>query len=285
VSTQDQVWEEDEEISYLKEMLTHPNSVYGLLGTLTLAAILSIPLGIGIALIPILFFGAFESIAALFIPSSPIFREMINRRKRAERREKVRSHLVEEIERRESDGQFHWRAYHRMRERIESLNEFADARKAALSAHDVERLDDATVDYLGLWLGWLVLAERWQGTDEEGLQRRINAIDVQLEKVSGLEAKRLSKAKEDLERILKRRESMWGRATEIEAKMLAMSDTLEEVYQRVMLNPHSGDATEQLQEAVERMKVEEEIDYAVDSELEALLGNKKKAQQAQARTI
>lgn len=285
MSTQDQVWEEDEEISYLKEMLTHPNSVYGLLGTLTLAAILSIPLGIGIALIPILFFGAFESIAALFIPSSPIFREMINRRKRAERREKVRSHLVEEIERRESDGQFHWRAYHRMRERIESLNEFADARKAALSAHDVERLDDATVDYLGLWLGWLVLAERWQGTDEEGLQRRINAIDVQLEKVSGLEAKRLSKAKEDLERILKRRESMWGRATEIEAKMLAMSDTLEEVYQRVMLNPHSGDATEQLQEAVERMKVEEEIDYAVDSELEALLGNKKKAQQAQARTI
>ena len=285
MSTQDQVWEEDEEISYLKEMLTHPNSVYGLLGTLTLAAILSIPLGIGIALIPILFFGAFESIAALFIPSSPIFREMINRRKRAERREKVRSHLVEEIERRESDGQFHWRAYHRMRERIESLNEFADARKAALSAQDVERLDDATVDYLGLWLGWLVLAERWQGTDEEGLQRRINAIDVQLEKVSGLEAKRLSKAKEDLERILKRRESMWGRATEIEAKMLAMSDTLEEVYQRVMLNPHSGDATEQLQEAVERMKVEEEIDYAVDSELEALLGNKKKAQQAQARTI
>jgi hypothetical protein len=285
VSTQDQVWEEDEEISYLKEMLTHPNSVYGLLGTLTLAAILSIPLGIGIALIPILFFGAFESIAALFIPSSPIVREMINRRKRAERREKVRSHLVEEIERRESDGQFHWRAYHRMRERIESLNEFADARKAALSAHDVERLDDATVDYLGLWLGWLVLAERWQGTDEEGLQRRINAIDVQLEKVSGLEAKRLSKAKEDLERILKRRESMWGRATEIEAKMLAMSDTLEEVYQRVMLNPHSGDATEQLQEAVERMKVEEEIDYAVDSELEALLGNKKKAQQTQARTI
>jgi hypothetical protein len=285
VSTQDQVWEEDEEISYLKEMLTHPNSVYGLLGTLTLAAILSIPLGIGIALIPLLFFGAFESIAALFIPSSPIFREMINRRKRAERREKVRSHLVEEIERRESDGQFHWRAYHRMRERIESLNEFTDARKAALSAHDVERLDDATVDYLGLWLGWLVLAERWQGTDEEGLQRRINAIDVQLEKVSGLEAKRLSKAKEDLERILKRRESMWGRATEIEAKMLAMSDTLEEVYQRVMLNPHSGDATEQLQEAVERMKVEEEIDYAVDSELEALLGNKKKAQQTQARTI
>lgn len=285
MSTQDQIWEEDEEVSYLKEMLTHPGSVYGLLGTLTLAALISIPLGLGIALIPLLFFAAFESIAALFIPSSPIFREMINRRKRAERREKVRSHLVEEIERRESDGQFHWRAYHRMRERVESLNEFAEARKASLSEHDVERLDDATVDYLGLWLGWLVMAERWQNTDEEGLQRRIDAIDRQLEKVSGLEAKRLSKAKEDLERILKRREALWGRATEIEAKMLAMSDTLEEVYQRVMLNPHAGDATEQLQEAVERMKVEEEIDYAVDSELEALLGKKQKARQAQARTI
>ena len=40
-----------------------------------------------------------------------------------------------------------------------------------------------------------------------------------------------------------------------------------------------------LQEAVERMKVEEEIDYAVDSELEALLGTKQKARQAQARSI
>jgi hypothetical protein len=288
VSTHDQIWDDDgEAISYLKEMVTHPTSIYSLLGTLTLAALVSIPLGVGLAAIPVLMYAAVQAIAALFIPSSPVFQEMINRKKRIERREKMRRHLVSEIERREDDGQFHWRAYHRMRERVESLNEFAEARNAALSPRDVERLDDATVDYLGLWLGWLVMAERWQNTDEEGLRRRVEAIDRQLEKVSGVEAKRLEKAREDLERILKRRESLWGRATEIEAKMLAMSDTLEEVYQRVMLNPHSGDAAGQLQEAVERMKVEEEIDYAVDAELENLLGSskKRKARAAQARSV
>jgi len=290
VSTHDDIWDSDEPISYLKEMLTHPNSVYGLLGTLILATVISIPLGVGLAAIPILMYTAIQSIAALFIPSSPIFREAVNKRLRAEKREKMRDHLVAEIERRESDGQFHWRSYHRMRERVTSLNEFAEARNAALGARDVERLDDVTVDYLGLWLGWLVMAERWQNTDEDGLKRRIDAIDRQLEKASGgVEAKRLAKAKEDLARILKRRESLWGRATEIEAKMLSMSDTLEEVYQRVMLNPHSGDAAEQLQHAVERMKVEEEIDYAVDAELESLLGTKKKRKaqkaQAQARSI
>lgn len=290
MSTHEQIWDDDGEgISYLTEMLTSQTSIYGLLGTLTVAALLSIPMGLGVAAIPVLFYAAVQAIAALFIPSSPVFRERINKQKRIERREKMRAHLVAEIERREDDGQFHWRAYHRMRERVESLNEFAEARSAALSPHDVERLDDATVDYLGLWLGWLVMAERWQNTDEDGLKRRISAIDRQLEKegISPLEAKRLGKAREDLERILARRESLWGRATEIEAKMLAMSDTLEEVYQRVMLNPHSGDAAAQLQEAVERMKVEEEIDYAVDAELESLLGasKKQKARQAQARTI
>lgn len=280
MSSHEHIWDEDgENISYLKEMLTHPTSVTGLLGTLSLAALLSIPFGMGLAVLPVLLFVAAESIAALFIPSSPVFQEKINRQRREARREKMREHLVDEIQRRESDGQFHWKAYHRMLERISSLQEFTDAGKASLSPQDVERLNDATVDYLSLWLGWLVMAERWQSTDEEGLTKRIETIERQLDKVSGVEEKRLLKAKEDLERVLHRRKALWGRSTEIEAKMLAMSDTLEEVYQRVMLNPHAGDATAQLQEAVERMRVEEEIDYAVDAELDELL-HRKRAKQA-----
>ena len=279
MSHSDRIDQEVENVSYLKEMLTSPGSIYGLLGTLILAALLSIPLGIGIALIPLLFFGAFETIAALFIPSSPVFQAKVQKRLRAERREKSREHLIEEIQRRDSgEGQFHWRAYHRMRERVESLIQIAGNRQTAMSERDVERLDDATVDYLGLWLAWLVMAERWQNVDEDGITRRITAIEKQIEKLDdSVERRRLEKARADLERILARRKTLWGRATEVEAKMLAMTDTLEEVYQRVITNPNSDDATSQLQDAVERMKVEEEIDMAVDAELDALMGRKKKA--------
>ena len=65
--------------------------------------------------------------------------------------------------------------------------------------------------------------------------------------------------------------------------MLAMTDTLEEVYQRVITNPNSDDATQQLQDALERMKVEEKIDMAVDAELDTLLSKGRKAAAAKAR--
>ena len=287
MSHSERVERESAEISYLKEMITSPTSVYGLLGTLTAAALLSIPLGVGIAAIPVLFFGAIQAVAALFIPSSPIFQAKVQKRRRTERRENSRSHLVEEIERRDTsgEGQFHWRSYHRMRKRVESLTQIAHNRQTAMSERDVERLDDATVDYLGLWLAWLVMAERWQNVDEDGIAKRISAIDRQIEKLDdSMERRRLEKARADLARILARRKTLWGRATEVEAKMLAMTDTLEEVYQRVITNPNSDDATTQLQEAVERMKVEEEIDMAVDAELDSLLGRSQAAAASKART-
>lgn len=285
MSHSERIEKEAGEISYLKEMVTSSTSIYGLLGTLTVAALLSIPLGVGIAAIPVLFFAAVQAIAALFIPSSPAFQASVQKRKRSERREISRAHLVEEIERRDTgEGQFHWRAYHRMRERVESLNQIAGNRQTAMSERDVERLDDATVDYLGLWLAWLVMAERWQNVDEDGITKRVEAIDRQIDKLDdSVERRRLEKAKTDLERILARRKTLWGRATEVEAKMLAMTDTLEEVYQRVITNPNSDDATQQLQDALERMKVEEKIDMAVDAELDTLLSKGRKAAAAKAR--
>jgi hypothetical protein len=129
------------------------------------------------------------------------------------------------------------------------------------------------------------MAERWQNVDEDGIAKRISAIDRQTEKLNdSVERRRLEKARADLERILTRRKTLWSRATEVEAKMLAMTDTLEEVYQRVITNPNSDDATTQLQEAVERMKVEEEIDMAVDAELDNLLGRNQAAAASKART-
>lgn len=282
------MWEgrEDEAVSYLKEMVKHPASVYGLLGMIALGAVASIPLGLGVGVIPLLAFAAGESIAALFVPNSPVFREMVDRKKRAERRENFRDHLTEKVEAKVGGDHPHWSVYHRMRERLDSLREIAANRSTSLSPYDVERLDEATVDYLGLWLARLVMSERRNTLDERGIRSRIESIDQQLEDAARVERKRLAKARQDLERILKRRSSLSARETAVEAAMLSMSDTFEEVYQRVMTDPTSTDVAQELQNAVERLGIEEELDFAVEEELGDLLQTRRKrAAQAQARSI
>jgi hypothetical protein len=166
-----------------------------------------------------------------------------------------------------------------MRARLESQKELVKHRDSAMSDDDLERLEDASVDYLGLWLARIVMAERRNTVDVRKIQRKIAEIVDQLQRSEGaVEIRRLEKARDDLERILKRQEELWTRETSVEAAMLSMADTFEEVYQRVMTNPKSVDVAAQLNEAVDRMKVEEELDFAVDAELGDLLRKRKAAQ-------
>ena len=57
---------------------------------------------------------------------------------------------------------------------------------------------------------------------------------------------------------------------EIDAALIAMPDAFDEVYQGVMQNPTSSDAVQRLQQAVERMRVEDELGAAVDEDLASL---------------
>lgn len=289
------VWEgaaHEESISYVGEMIKSPTSLYGLLGSIVAGALLSIPLGPAAGLVPLLGFGAAESIAALFIPSSPAFRAKVNRRKRTERREKARQHLSEQIAAKVPSDDPHWAKYHRMRERLESLNKLAQSRDSSFDAAMVQKLDDATVDYLGLWVAWLAMADRWHASDADALNKRILAIDTQLGRIDNpVELKRLKKARNDLQRILDRRDRLWSQSTSVEAAMLSMADTFEEVYQRVLQNPQSAEASAELNQAVERMRIEEELDLAIDEELGGLfnadgsLNKKKVATKAQAKRL
>ncbi len=280
------VWEgaaKDEAISYLKEMLKSPTSLFGLLGAVTAGALLSIPLGPAMGLIPLLGFGAAESIAALFIPSSPVFRAKVNARKRRERREQARQHLWEQIQAKVPADDPHWEKYHRMRERLSSLETLAASRDSSFTGDMVAKLDDATVDYLGLWVAWLAMADRWSGSDAHALEARINKIDAQMDRMENpVERKRLQKARADLQRILDRRDRLWSQSTAVEAAMLSMADTFEEVYQRVVTNPQSAEASAELNQAVERMRIEEELDLAVDEELGSLFKKRQGAKRAAA---
>lgn len=277
--TPHRVWESansEENISYLKEMVAHPVSVYGGLGALMAGAVLSIPLGLGFGAIPVLAYTAAQGIAALFIPDSPVFREKVNRRKRVERREAARAHLQEELERR-SSREFE-DDYLRMRERLGSLREMVQSGRVALTETDLERLDDATVDFLGLWLARLVMRERFDSVDENRVRGQLRTLTQQLEQeLPPVEERRLRKAQEDLERILERRQGLRARAAAVEAAMLSMSDTFGEFYQRLTANPNAAELGSALDDAVARLQVEEQLDLAVEAELGELFTQRARA--------
>lgn len=264
--------------NYLREMVTSQASVMGLVGALGVGAVLSIPLGIGVGAIPIIAAVAAESVAALFVPSSPVFREFVNRRRRIDRREAVRRHMVDELSVRTQPTDRNWTTYGRMRERLDSLQRLAKSRGTALTPRNVEDLDDVTVDFLGLWVALLAMRERFEGVQEPDLQRRLAEIETQLaESEDALDRKHLERAAADLGRVLGRRKSVKSRATAVEAAMLSMADTFEEVFQRVIANPASTDASSALDDAVDRMRVEEALDFQVDSELEDLFRTRRAA--------
>jgi hypothetical protein len=258
----------EEKVSYVKEMLVHPTNVSSFFGALALGAILSIPFGLGVGMLPLIAFAAGEGIASLFVPSSPTFRANVDKKKRAEAREKSRMYLIGEISRRVLSSDDGWQQYRRIREKIDSLTDVARHRKTSLTEADVERLDDTSLNFLGLWLAKLVIKERRASIDIDELAEKIADIDVKLESAdAGDERRRLAKARDDLERILGRRKSLDTRATSVDAAMLSMIDTFEEVYQQIATAPTSNEVTKHLEQAVERLTLEEGLDLAVEEEL------------------
>jgi len=275
------VWSRDKEkkTSYVKEMVTSQPSFYGFFGSLAAGSVLAIPFGLGVAALPLLAYGAGTSIAAMFIPNHPAYRARVDARKRRQRREQARSHFEAEVQAKQRQHEPRWHTYQRMRERVSSLQEIAKSRRSNVSAGDIEQLEDATVNYLGMWLSLLGIEEWSQTANDRTLRRKLEQVDERLEQVkSSAERQRLLKARADFDRALTRRSQLGARKAQIDAAMLVLADTFEEVYQNVMANPESANVGEQLQEAVERMHIEESLGEAIDEELDELVTKRASAQ-------
>lgn len=269
--------EQGQQPSYFVEMLKTEPSKYGAIGAVGLGALLSIPFGLGLGAIPLVVYGAATAIASMFVPGSPTFRDKVDARRRAERRGKVREHLTEQLLARVSATEAHWSTYARMRERVASLEEVARNSATSLNPRNVESLDDSTVDFLGLWLAALTMWERWEEIDERALQRRIDEVEDSLEVTdSDVDRRHLHKARAELVALLDRKKSLWSRATAVDTAMMTLADQFEEIYQRVIRNPNAGSIGDDVRNAIDRMRLEEEIDLAVDAELEPLLPRDKK---------
>jgi len=260
----------DDKPSYLGAMLTSPANInLGLVSVIS-AAVLSFPFGLAGAALPLIAFGAGEAIAALFIPSSPIFRARVDRRHRAQVRDDRIMHLREEIAERVPADHDNWSTFERLRERIGSVAELTRHRTSSLEASDLERLEDATADYLGLWLAELSMEERLESTDLGSLQRRASNLGERIE-AGDPDRRSLVKAKSDLDELVQRHRRLASRKAAVDAALLSLPDTVEEIYQTLITTPAAGDARGQLQEAIERLRLEEELEHTYTAELDQAL--------------
>jgi hypothetical protein len=270
VSSEPQWEKPDEEPSYLWEMLRHQNTLYGFLSSLAAGSVLAIPYHLGVAALPLLGFVGAASLAALFVPSSPTFRNRVNRRRHAERRDATRAHLLSELTARLGPEHPNFQVYARMVQRVSSLRTLVKSHKSALGFEDVERLEDAAVDYLGLWLARLSMAERRARLAGQNLEHKIEQTQARLTQASGAERRPLEKALEELDRLLRSQKRLEAHETSVDAALIAMPDAFDEVYQGVMQNPTSSESVERLKQAVDRMRIEDELSAAVDEDLEGM---------------
>ena len=279
---------EESGLTYFKEMLGHPATLGGGLMSITAGAItLAVTGTFSFALLPALGFAGMVSIASLFVPSSPVFRDYINRARKTQAREDERAILIEEISKTSSPPSTvgghnydnytqdaykgYWERYVRMVDRLQSLKKIAASRDTNITNREMERLDEATLDFLRLFHARIMYRERMRNSDPRSVQAQIDQLESQLKRVKSItDRKKLEQAREDLEKILDRASGLQARDSTTAASMLAMSDTFEEVCQRIVANPHTG-VTETLKDAEEKLSIEEDLITSADMEIDAEL--------------
>jgi hypothetical protein len=254
----------DEKPSYLRELLTSQGNLNAGLGTLATAAVLSIPFGFGIGAIPLVAFAAGEIIAALYVPSSIKFRDDVDRKWRSRDRVATRQRLLAEIDaraRHTSVFQQTMNAYSRMSSRVASLYSRAGDRQTRLSLRDVERLDDATIEYLYMLLASLVMDERGDSIKPREIEDRIAFLEKEIASPKpGADLRQLQKARAEYAAILERHNRMVSRKRALDAAMLSMPDQLEEIYQTIMTTPLAEEVGSWLEESIAKLRLQEDIE-------------------------
>jgi hypothetical protein len=268
---------------YFKEMVSHPVTLVSGMGSIIAGVLVLMVTGtLSFAMLPAMGFFALAAMASLFVPSSPVFRDYIDRMRKAQAREEERALLEAEIEsavgrygqgnRRstvEADG--YWVRYDRMVSRLESIRKIAETRNTAITSRETERLDQATLDFLRLFHARVILRQRMANHDPKAVDGQLAKLDEQIAFVkNAADKKRLEQAKADLVKVNERATSLQARDSATAASMLSMSDAFEEVYQRIITNPTSG-VTETLLEAEQKLSIEEELVSEVDREVEETL--------------
>jgi hypothetical protein len=264
---------EDQKPPYLREWLTSQGNVYAFLASTAAAAVLSIPFGFGIGAVPLIAFVAGDIIASMFIPASITYRDKIDRKYRQRARQDARNHLLDEISRRSPSGKQYDRTlniFSQMRQRIDSLYRLAGDHGSQFSERDIDKLDEASMDYLYAQLALLVIVDRAASIDLKEIDARVQAIDKELTAPpAGADVRQLQKARADYQALAARHRRMLSRKTALEAAVLSMPDQMEEIYQMIVAAPRSHELGVKLSEAVGNLRLREEIEGEVADDLQS----------------
>ncbi len=264
---------EEQKPPYLREWLTSQGNVYAFLGSTAAAAVLSIPFGFGIGALPLIAFVAGDIIASMFIPASITYRDKIDRKDRQRARQDARNHLLDEISRRTQGGKQYDRTlaiFSQMRQRIDSLYRLAGDHGSQFSERDIDKLDEASMDFLYARLALLVIEDRAASIDLKEIDERVRGIDKELTAPpQGADVRQLQKARADYQSLAARHRRMLSRKTALEAAVLSMPDQLEEIYQMIVAAPRSHELGVKLSEAVGNLRLREEIEGEVADDLQS----------------
>jgi len=266
-------------------MVKHPLQVSA--GSLSVIAAsgLLVASGGALAAIPLVAYAGGLGVASLFVPGSPGFRDNVDKKKRKEKREAVRRRLVKKIARKrpramdDESIEVTWRRtyedyqdrYKRLLQRLAALKKLAKNPETRLSEHEMEKLDDATVDFLRVFYARIILRERIADDDGE-IAAQLASVEGQLARTGlpRVDAVRLKTARSTLRRVAEQRARLPVKDAAAAAQLISMSESFEEIYHRVNTDPYSGSMSDYLAEATERMSIEEELELELVLELEDL---------------
>ncbi len=251
--------------SYLGAFLKHPNNRVALLTTTVVAIFASIPMGwAGLALVGVVGLGC-EVLAALAIPSLPSFRAGVDREQRNQARTQRRLQLLAELS--NYGDTVALTSYQHMFNRVQALYQTAIDKRTTLTREDVEKLEDLTVDYLGLCVVNLSLKQRKDHASDEVAAKRIAGTQAQLQNkgLSDDEERQLRSALNEYTEVMNRSRRLAVRRSALEATLISMPDKMEEVYQLVITSPYSSDMGSKLEESLARLRLAEEVAAEFDT--------------------
>lgn len=245
--------------SYLGAFLKHPTNRMALLACAVAAIFASIPFGwTGLALVGVVALGT-EVLAALAIPGLPSFRAWVDREQHHEARAQRRLLLLNELSNHGDSNAL--ATYQHMISRVQALYQTAGDSRTTLTRQDVEKLEDLTVDYLGLCVVNNSLKQRKDHASEDVVLKRIVSIQTQLKNpaLPEDEMRQLRSALTEYTEVMNRSRRLAVRRSTLEATLMSMPDKMEEVYQLVITSPYSSDMGSKLEESLARLRIAEEV--------------------------
>ncbi len=250
-------------------MITHPTNVTTATAFTAAAMFASFPWGIAGLAVPLIVFATGEAIASLFIPSHPLFKQFVDNKYKTQEREAIREHLIQELLKRNAKKeQGLMRVYNQIMERVNALYKVANDSSSKISIRDAARIEDASIDYLSLWLASIVMDERSKIVDIDDINERVANIDKTLKNdISNNSRNQLEKAKKEYQAILFRHKNMYTKKISLEATMTSLPDQIEEIYQMVLASPYSSSMESKLSDSLAKLNLEEALENELANDL------------------